>query len=468
MRMGVGLSQEQSQKLMMTPELRMAISILQYSALELAEFIDQELTENPVLEARDETAEPDSDDSVMDKAESAESEKFDIEWQEYFADGSDLGYQQEGRYTDREEIRFENFLAAAPTLTDHLVMQLNLTGISPGEKAVGEFLIGNTDANGYLEGSLTEAAAACGVEEATVEKVLAVIHSFDPPGVGARNLKECLLIQCKHLNLAHTILPEVISSHLNDLALGKLNKIAETLGVPVQEVQRAADRLRTLDPKPGRYFSHADDTRYIVPDVVIERVNGEYVVLVNDTTAPRLGVSPVYRDILAGKFSDPDTAKYIEQKLNSALWLIKSIEQRRLTLYKVTQTLVEMQRDFLDRGVKYLKPLNLKHVATALGFHESTISRATAGKYIQTPQGVFEMKYFFAGGVETVNGTMASAETIKRTVKEMIGAEDHTKPLSDQKIADILNCQGIEISRRTVAKYRDEMGIPATGRRKRY
>lgn len=468
MRMGVGLTQEQTQKLLMTPELRMAIKILQFSAMELAEYIEQELTENPVLEVRDETEEPDSGDAATDKAEAAENEKFDIEWQDYFADGTDLGYQHEGRHAEREETRFESLLAAVPSLTEHLTLQLNLAGLNPAEKDVGEFIIGNIDTNGYLECTPAEAAATCGVAEDVAERVLAVIQGFDPPGVGARSLKECLLIQCEQLNLGQTILPEIISDHLKDLADGRLIRVAEALSVSVQEVQQAADRLKTLDPKPGRNFSHGDNTRYIVPDVIVERVNGEYVILVNDLTTPRLGVSPLYRDILSKKISDPETAKYIEQKLNSALWVVKSIEQRRLTLYKVSQCLVELQRDFLDKGVKYLRPLNLKHVAKALGLHESTISRATANKYMQTPQGVFEMKYFFTGGVETINGTMASSETIKRTIREMVGAEDPVKPLSDQKIADILNSQGIEISRRTVAKYRDEIGIPATGKRKRY
>lgn len=469
MRMGVGISQEQSQKLMMTPELRMAIKILQFSAIELAEFVDQELTENPVLELREESEEPDGGDAAEEKVENTDVEKFDIEWQEYFADSTDLGYQQETHRVDREDVRFENFLAAVPSLTDHLSMQLNLSALSPAEKAVGEFLIGNIDANGYLECSTAEAAADCGAAEETAERVLSVIQGFDPPGVGARNLRECLLIQCEQLNLGQTILPEIISHHLKEIADGRLTKVAEALGVSVQEVQQAADRLKTLDPKPGRNFSHADDTRYIVPDVVVERVNGEYIILVNDVASPRLGVSPVYKDILTRKISDPVTVKYLEQKLNSALWLIRSIEQRRLTLYKVTNALVEIQREFLDKGVKYLRPLNLKDIAQSLGLHESTVSRATAGKYIQTPQGVFEMKYFFAGGVETADGAMASSETVKRIIREMIESEDPAKPLSDQKIADVLNNdQGIEISRRTVAKYRDEIGIPATGKRKRY
>lgn len=468
MRMGVGISQEQAQKLMMTPELRMAIKILQFSAIELAEYVDQEMTENPVLEVRDESEETDGSNDANEKAESTEGEKSDIEWQEYFADGRDLGYQQESRYADREDFRFENFLAAAPSLVDHLLFQLNLAGLSPEEKTVGEFIIGNIDANGYLECSLAEATVVSGADSVLAGKVLAVIQGFDPPGVGARDLRECLLIQCENLSLGQTILPEIISSHLKDLADGRLNKVAEALGVPVKEVQQAADRLRYLDPKPGRNFSHADNTRYIVPDVVVERVNGEYVVLVNDLATPRLGVSPMYKDMLTKKNSDLETVKYIEQKLNSALWLIKSIEQRRLTLYKVSQCLVELQREFFDRGVRYLKPLNLKHVAEALSLHESTISRATSNKYIQTPQGVFDMKYFFSGGVETAFGTMTSCATVKRSIREMIGAENPAKPLSDQKIADTLNSQGIEISRRTVAKYRDEMGIPAAAKRKRY
>ncbi|GAB4263075.1 RNA polymerase sigma 54 subunit RpoN [Thermincola ferriacetica] len=457
MRIGYGIFQEQTQKLMMTPELRLAIKILQYSATELAEYIQQELAENPVLDIKEE-------ENVLE--EPAAEDKYDIDWQEYFADTSDLGLPTTGR-EEKEEFYYEHILSKAPTLQEHLNFQLCLTELTDLQRKICEYLIGNIDEAGYLQVGLEEAAFKFGLSCGEVEKALRIIQSFEPYGVGARNLSECLLIQAENLKLLNPVLSQVIEQYLPELARGKLAKIAQEMNVSVQDIQKAFDIIKTLDPKPGRRFSGTNDVRYIVPDLIIERVDGEYVVIINDTAVPRLVINGSYRDILKNETGEA-ARKFIEEKLNSAAWLIRSIEQRRLTLYKIARCLVELQKDFLDYGVRRLKPLTLKQVAERVGVHESTVSRATANKFAQTPQGLVELKFFFAHGVENSTGGMVSAESIKKQITEMIAHEDEANPLSDQKICDRLNLQGIKISRRTVAKYRDELGIPQASVRKRY
>jgi len=354
-------------------------------------------------------------------------------------------------------------------LSEHLLLQLSLSPCGEKDRVIGEYLIGSLNEYGYLQVSLQEVAVRLKVGLSEVARVLTLIQGFDPPGAGARNLQECLLIQVDHMGIENDILKKLIKDYLVDLSKGKLNRIAQNLGVSVQEVQAAADILKTLDPKPGRNFTRSNDTRYIVPDIVLEKVAGEYIILVNDISIPRITINSTYRSVLnKDKECDPKTRRFVEGKLNAAAWLLRSIEQRRLTLYKVANCLVNLQRDFLDHGVKYLKPLNLKRVADIVGLHESTVSRATSNKYIQTPQGVFEMKYFFSTGLNNDAGTTTSAESIKKMLQEMVAAEDTSVPLNDQKIAGIFRQRGIKISRRTIAKYRDELGISPIRKRKRY
>lgn len=471
MRMGFGLHVEQTQKLIMTPELRQAITVLQLSSLELSSYIEQQLEENPLLELREFENEKEGEPSPPEEKQEDREEKkgeLDLDWEEYFHDSSDLGVT---RYERQEQpgYSYENFLSQAPTLSEHLFSQLNLSPCSGRDRTIGEYLIGNIDENGYLQVSLPEVAARLKVDEADVERVLSLIQGFDPPGVGSRNLQECLLIQVEHLSIKNDVLIKLIKNHLVDLGKGRLNRISQYLGIGVQEVQEASDILKTLDPKPGRNFTRMNDTRYIVPDITLEKVVGEYVILVNDVSIPRITINATYRSVLSkDKDCDPKTRRFVESKLNAATWLIRSIEQRRLTLYKVASCLVEMQRDFLDKGVKHLKPLNLKKVAEKVGLHESTVSRATSNKYIQTPQGVFEMKYFFSTGLNNEAGTTTSAESIKKMLQELVAEEDTKTPLNDQKIAAIFRQRGINISRRTVAKYRNELGIAPIRKRKRY
>lgn len=466
---------EQTQTLIMTPELRQAITILQLGALELAQYIEQQIMENPVLELEDaeEPEEPSLEASVsVESAGRTESEDRTIEpeWLEYFDDSSDTGYVRSR--DDDERPSFEAFVSAAPTLHEHLLLQLHVLPLSGERLAIGEYLVGNIDDNGYLYCDLDETARIFGTSCREVVKVLEIIQGFDPPGVGARSIEECLLIQLRPFSgPVADLAREIVLRYLEDLGNNKYKRIAEALGVTVLDVQDAADLIRTLDPKPGRWFGGRERTRYIIPDVTVRKVGGEYVVIMNDNAFPRLFISPYYKRLLSSGCPESpvgaDTKKFIENKIHSALWFLKSIEQRRLTLYRVVETMVHLQRDFFDRGLKHLRPMTLRQVASIVGVHESTVSRAVANKFVQTPHGVFELRFFFASGVETQDGGLSS-ESIKKMIQDLVSKEDSREPLSDQAIADSLNSKGIAICRRTVAKYRQEAGIPPSRLRKRY
>ena len=468
MRMGYGLNVIQTQKLIMTPELRQAITILQLSSLELESYVEQQLEENPLLEVKEEEAERPVAEEKPVEEEKPEDNSYDIDWQDYFQDSSDLGLPRSEVRTEQNDYSYEHFASRAPSLIEHLMFQLGVSICTKKQKAIAEYIIGNINHNGYLIYQADNIAKQLGVTEEEVIDALTLVQSFDPPGVGARCLQECLLLQLKFLNIYDPLASDIVEKYLPDLADGKYNRMSQQLGVPVLEIQRVADLLKTLDPKPGRNFSGANENRYIVPDIVLNKVENEYIIIVNDVYVPRLSINNTYRAVLNQDKGDNKTRKYVEHKLNAAAWLIKSIEQRRLTLYKVTRCLVDLQRDYLDLGVKYLKPLNLKTVADIVGLHESTVSRATSNKYIQTPQGVLEMKYFFSSGLTNEGGTAISAESIKKTIQEIVIDEDPKEPLNDQQIADIFDRRGVKISRRTVAKYRDELSIPPIRKRKRY
>jgi len=459
MRLNVGLNLQQTQKLIMTPELRQAIAILQLPALELSHFIEEQLLENPLLETKDEPRETDDKDLSADMAE----EPWSLDWQGYLKYQEEKGIRQKMEDAGEEDNRFEPFIATAPTLQEHLLTQLHIAKTSVPQ-FVAEYIIGNLDDNGYLRLSLEEIANELNVPLATVEKALKLVQSFDPPGVGARSIKECLALQLPHFPDCPPLTSQFLD-YLEDLAAGRLQRIANALSCSLAEVQEMADFIKQLDPKPGRRFSGPGEVRFIVPDVIIEEIEGEYIILVNDVTVPRLHINQAYRQIL-NQSGDEETRKFVEQKLNSAAWLIKSIEQRRLTLYKVANAIVNRQKEFLRHGIRYLKPLTLKDIAEEIGVHESTVSRATANKYVQTPRGVFEFKFFFANAVG--QDQEVATDVIKAMIKELIAKENPKSPYSDQKIADLLNEKGIKISRRTVAKYRDELGIPVMSLRKRY
>lgn len=458
MNMGMGLFQEQTLKLVMTPELRQAITILQYSAVDLISYLQEMANENPVIELQDAASEV-----ASTKAEKPAPE---IDWKEIVSNRATGEYsagKNESTYNPLDYVQ-----QGADTLYEHLERQLGyVKGFSTQQRKIALFLIGNLDEKGYLEISLEEAASQLGVSVLEIEDVLAVLQHFDPAGVAARSLEECLLLQLEHLALDDEKIVQVVRYHLQDLADNRYQRIADKIGCTPQDVQAMADLVRTLNPRPGAAFSRSE-TRYVIPDVTVEKVGSEYVVLVNDVATPRLRINSFYEKMLKQQKSQEEAKQFIHDKLNAAMWLAKSLEQRRLTLMRVTQAIVEMQRDFFDRGVHYLRPLTQKEIAERVGLHESTISRATSNKYVQTPRGIFELKYFFTSALSTASGESASSESVKRRIKALIEQEDRKSPLSDQKLSEMLLAEGIEISRRTVAKYREEMLIPSSAKRKRF
>lgn len=461
-----GLKLELNQKLMMTPELRQAIAILQMSALELSDVIAEEILENPVLEI----AEKSSDDSeATEQAEPSEqakdSEPLDdyFNWDDYFNNGM----EKKSEHTVADEKQpFEVFIKNNVSLHEHLELQLHLAVRDEKSKAIGSYLIGCIDDNGYLCSSVAEAAATLKVQEETVAEILELIQTFDPLGVGARTLQECLTLQLVYKGIDNPLVSAIIADYLPAVAAGKYKAIGEKLRCSAHCVQEAVDIIRTLDPKPGRAFGK-EESSYITPDITVERVNGKYVIIVNDTNIPRLTINPYYRQVAMG--GDPESRQFIEGRLNSAVWLMKSIEQRRRTLYNVMEAIVELQQDFFDNGPKFLHPLIMKQVAEKISVHESTVSRAIANKYVDTPHGLVSLRSFFSTAVQnSAGGQDVSTTKVKQKIKELIGKEDSSEPYSDQAIADILGPYGIKISRRTVTKYREELGIASSTKRKRY
>lgn len=451
MRMEFDLKLQQTQKLIMTPELKQAIEILQLNALELNELIQQELENNPLLE-REEVEE---DIYVVDVKELAKSIR-EMEERMYYGDSDD---------EEMDEFNYENFVSAKPALSDHLLFQLHITPVPTRIRKICEYIIFSLTPSGYLKEDVREIAQMLECTEEEVLEALAVVQSFDPPGVGARNLQECLKLQLLAQGNYKGIIKDLVENHLEDIAEGRYSYLAKLYNVSAKEVQKAVDAIKKLNPKPGSVFA-PEAEGYIVPDVEVIKRDGEYLVLVNDSNIPRLRINSYYYSILES--SDEEAKKYITSKLQSAMWLIKSIESRKETLYKVVKTIVDLQKEFLDKGINYLKPLTQKQVADILGIHESTVSRAINGKYVQTPRGTFELKFFFQSGLPSKNGKEFSAETVKNLIKKLIEEEDPANPLSDQKIAEILREKNINISRRTVAKYREECNIPSTLKRKRY
>ncbi|TKI58663.1 RNA polymerase factor sigma-54 [Brevibacillus antibioticus] len=457
MNMGLGLFQEQTLKLVMTPELRQAITILQYSAIDLISYLQDQANENPVFDLE-----------VAGEVASAKAEKPapEIDWKEIVgnrATGEYGSLKNESTYNPLDYVQ-----QGAETLYEHLESQLGyVKGFSSLQKQIALFLIGNLDEKGYLEITLEEASTRLGAEMLEIEDVLSVLQHFDPVGVASRSLEECLLLQLEHLALDDEKIVQVVRNHLQDLADNRYQRIADKIGCTPQEVQAMADLIRTLNPRPGAAFSSVE-TRYVIPDVTVEKVGNDYVVLVNDVAAPRLKINSFYEKMLSQQKSQDEAKQFIHDKLNAAMWLAKSLEQRRLTLMRVTQAILDMQREFFDRGIHYLKPMTQKEIAERVSLHESTISRATSNKYVQTPRGIFELKYFFTSALSTSSGESTSSESVKRRIKALIEQEDRKSPLSDQKLGEMLLTEGIEISRRTVAKYREEMLIPSSAKRKRF
>lgn len=457
------LKLQQSQKLIMTQELRQAIQLLQYNSLELNEYIKDQIQENPMLEM--ETIDKEIDNPKVD--DKIDEKKDEIDLKELAERYDDISYKTE---IDRNpvEYNFESFVSYRENLKDHLMGQLNLTIMDDLDYLVGLYIIENIDKNGYLTIGMEEIENNFDISIGKAEEILKIIQGFDPLGVGARDLKECILIQLRENEDINPIVSKIVEEHLEDLSCNKISKISKDLNLTAKEIQDACDYIKTLNPKPGSGFEDSsNETKFIRPDASIELIEGEYVILINDVTGPRLNISDYYLSLMKNN-EDKNTKEFLSEKFNKALWIIKSIEQRRQTIYNVIEAILKFQREFFDKGEKFLIPLTLKEVADHIEMHESTISRSTNGKYVQTPRGLYELKYFFPSGVTEKSGAISSSTSIKATIREIIEAEDEKKPYSDQKITDILKEKGSNISRRTVAKYREELNIPSSSMRKRY
>ena len=474
MRLGYDLTIEQVQKLVMTPELIQAIQILQFNTQELESYVQEQMLVNPVLEQGQREPEPSQADSDRRREEkqSEEDRHQDeiLDWKEYIRDSSygDEDYKWSDRGSDNRANEYEKFVTNDVTLPEHLMFQFQFAAKNKGCRHVGKYIIESLDENGYMTSTVPEISKATNVPEEKVKEALTIIQGFDPAGVGARDLKECLEIQLRNRDELNDKIKELIERHLEDLAGNRLGAIAKEMGVTVQEVQDMADIIRDLEPKPGRQFASEITTKYIVPDVIVEKDEDEYVVSINEKSVPKLSVSSYYKSLLHKADTDKQLAEYLAERVNSASWLIRSIEQRKQTIFNVVTAVVKHQKEFFDHGSKYLKTLTLKDIAEDVGIHESTVSRSINGKYLQCPQGMYEIKYFFSAGVQDGKGEGISSNSIKEFIKEIVESEDPKKPHSDQKMVEIFEEKGIAISRRTIAKYRDEMGILSSSKRKRY
>ncbi len=470
-----------TQQLVMTPQLQQAIKLLQLSRLELSEVIQQELQENPCLEEVAEAEEGDLPREVADEVEAPEGEPAeappenreptdaekvaDIDWQSYME-----AYPQTGLSGAREEDErrsLEATLTRAPSLADHLLWQLHLSHFDDEERRTATFIIGNLDEDGFLAAELAEIAEAAGVPVDRVEQTLAKVQSFDPTGVAARDLRECLLLQVRALGIDDPLVGRILEEQMNRLQKRDFRGIAKALGVTVEEVAAAARVIGRLEPRPGRAFG-GEDPVYITPDIYVYKVGDDYHILLNEDGLPKLRVSQLYREVVTrDEEAGSEARAYVQEKLRSAVWLIKSIHQRQRTIYKVMQSILKHQREFFDKGIQYLRPLNLRDVAEDIEMHESTVSRVTTNKYVHTPQGIFELKFFFNSSISRVNGEEAlSSQSVKEKIRRIIAAEDPRRPLSDQRIAEMLKAADIDIARRTVTKYREAMNILSSTKRR--
>lgn len=461
-----------SQQLIMTPQLQQAIKLLQLSRLELLETINQEMETNPMLEeqaledsedggAPEESSEP---EPVQEVKVEEEIRREDVDWEVYLGEYNTSW--AETPYDGRELPSFENFTAQKTNLSSHLDWQLHMSDLTEEQREIGEHIIGNLDADGYLKTGVEEIAASTGCSPEEVESVLGSIQNFDPVGVAARDTRECLLIQVRFHGWQGTLTETIIRDHMVGLENKNYDPIARALSVPVDAVISAVSRIMELDPRPGVRFSD-DETIYISPDIYVFLVGDDYEIVLNEDGLPKLRINSFYRDVLTskGRYTD-STKEYIQDKLKSAAWLIKSIHQRQRTIYRVTQSIVRFQRKFLDEGIAHLKPLVLRDVAEDIQMHESTISRVTTNKYVHTPQGVFELKYFFNSAISGPDGESVASESVKQRIRDIIKEEDRKHPYSDQEVAEILKRLDIHVARRTVAKYRETMGILPSRRRK--
>lgn len=467
-----------SQKLVLTPQLQMAIKLLQMPQLELSQTINQELIENPFLEEVSEFSSleelsqeekesveetpQDTDDAELSLEKLAQFSSDDY-FEERSSDGRDLGYFTSGNVTHPS---YEYFLSTAPDLFEHLIWQLRLSKEPEEIREIAELIIGNIDENGYLRISDLEIAELSRVGTDTVQKALSLVQSFDPPGIAARDVKECLQLQLRFMLMQGTLAEKLVINNLDLVGKRKYQQLSKEYHVSVEEILSAVKVIESLDPKPARKFS-SSSADYITPDVFILKADSGYQIVLNDEGLPKVKINYYYQRLLKQKDSVPkEERQFLEDKLRSAIWLLKSLDQRNKTIYRVTESILVFQRDFFDKGVNVLKPLNLKDIASELNLHESTISRVTSNKYLSCPRGIYSFKYFFSNAIASDSGELSST-SVKEMIRKIISEEDPGNPLSDMRIVDIFKGKNITIARRTIAKYRDELKIRPQSQRRR-
>ncbi|MCX5881163.1 MAG: RNA polymerase factor sigma-54 [Deltaproteobacteria bacterium] len=466
-----------SQQLIMTPQLQLAIKLLQLSRLELLETIHQELQENPALE---ETMEDATTDQTEETPEiipadigSISGEISDLKTVED-TDWSSLinEYSSSGRVTAETEKKdapnYESFIAQKESLQDHLSWQLLMTFPDTEVENLGSLIIGNLNADGYLELSLDELVLASRSSSEKAIEVLQMLQTFDPIGVCSRDLRECLLIQARHLNLEGTPVVDIITNHLNHLERKNYKAISKALKLSIEDIVSAVDIIKGLEPRPGRLFS-SESPQYITPDIYVYKVDDDFVVVLNDDGMPKLKVNSFYKDAIQHKKNvSNQTRDYVQEKMRSATWLIRSIHQRQKTIYKVMESILRYQREFFEKGILHLKPMVLRDIADDIGMHESTISRVTTNKYAHTPQGIFELKFFFNSSINRMHGEAIASASVLNQIKQIIGGEDQKNPYSDQQLSEILEAANIKVARRTVAKYREMLKVLPSSRRRQF
>jgi RNA polymerase sigma-54 factor len=502
--MGIQLKQslKLGQNLVMTPQLQQAIKLLQLNHMELAELITQELTENPVLEEVSDETTPDNVDSAADgdtfdpevqqtneeqsqlqpqtEDEKSLNGKDDVNWDAYledFNEGASTAPSMKEVNPD-EAPTYENLLTKTTSLEEHLQWQLSMLNLMENEEKLGQLIIASLNDEGYLETDLAELCKQAAIELEDGEEILKMIQSFDPIGIAARDLQECLLIQASFLNPREPVVEEIIKHHMVELEKHNIPSIAKTMGLPIEKIVECQKLIHEFEPKPGSIFTESD-TQYITPDIYIQKVGNNFVIQMNDDGIPRLRVSSYYKSIVqkeAAAAKEPggssvqagQAKEYVQDKLRAAMWLIRSIQNRQKTIYKVTEAILTRQREFFEKGSQHLKPMVLKDIAADVGMHESTISRVTTNKYMHTPVGTFELKYFFNSSINSADGGDALASSaVKERIKQLITKEDPKKPLSDQQLVELLQKENVDIARRTVAKYREMLNILPSSKRKR-
>ncbi len=481
-----------SQRLVMTPSLQQAIKLLQMSKLELQDVLTQEVVENPLLEEEEEAAaaehtseaETEADASAAKEADAdvptgtveaadaeapveKERDSFDeIDFDSYFEDYLDSAYNPR-QYEDTEQVPLENTLSKPQGLNEYLNWQLSMSDSDPEVREIAQYLIGNIDGDGYLRVSRDEIRAAGFEDEAQVEAALALVRALDPPGVGAFDLPDCLMLQIRALGIENPLIEQIVTAHWQEFLNRQFTQLSRTLNVGLAQIQAVVEIIKNMEPKPGRKYSD-ERTIYVEPDVGVRKIGDEYVIQLNEDGLPKLRISAAYRRMLRGGNGaiGEEAANYLKDKMRSAIWLIKSLDQRQRTIYKVADSIVRHQREFLEHGIEHLRPLVLRDVANDIGMHESTVSRVVSNKYIHTPRGLFPMKYFFHSGIDSTQGSEVSSLSIKSKIAKIVSDEDTSRPHSDARIMQKLRAEGIQIARRTVAKYREELRIPSSSQRK--